>query len=467
MGDHSKNCRDGVRRLDDVIVAIATPPGRGGVGILRLSGPDISTVSTALLRGSIEPRRASYRAFYDSRGQVVDRGIALYFNSPASYTGEDVLELQGHGSPVALDLLVEAACAAGARLAAPGEYTRRAFLNGRLDLAQAEAVADLIEASSAQSARAAIRSLEGEFSRTLNVLDQELAELRAFVEAAIDFPEEEIDFLSESHVDERVAQLILQVDELIGDARRGALLTEGVQVVLGGPPNVGKSSLMNRLARRKTAIVTDLPGTTRDLLRESVNLDGLPIHLTDTAGLRESVNPIEAEGVARARRALEHADLTILVIDDWDPRSPGQVAAELLDSESAHEFGVVVRNKADLTGRPTGEMTNEDLVGEVPQVRISAHTGDGLDALVTVIKRLVGYNSERHGDFSARRRHLQALITTGRALTRAKAAFDEGLGGEFIAEDLKQAQGGLAKIVGERDNEQLLGLVFSRFCIGK
>ena len=442
----------------DTIAAPATPPGTGGVAIVRVSGPGVARVAGAVAGGLPAPRRAVLRRFRDAAGEVVDTGLVLYFPGPHSFTGEDVLELHGHGGPVVTDLVLGAVLAAGARPARPGEFTERAFLNGRLDLAQAEAVADLIEAGSAQAARSALRSLEGALSRRLEGLAAGLTELRAWVEAALDFAEEEIDFLAEGEVARRTGALLADLARVEAEAAAGRVLHEGLTVVLAGAPNAGKSSLLNALAGRETAIVTHLPGTTRDVLREHLQIDGLPLHLVDTAGLREAADAIEAEGVRRARRELEAADRALVVVDDAvDPDVPGEVR-RCLPPELAL---TVVHNKIDLTGRDPGLEER----GGVAHLWLSARTGAGLDRLREHLKAAAGYVPGA-GLFSARRRHLEALARARGHLESAQAAAAAGAG-ELLAEDLRLAQQALGEITGEVTPDDLLGEIFSRFCIGK
>jgi len=439
----------------ETIAAIATPPGRGGVGIVRVSGPDAKTIARALTGRLPEPRYATFCIFKNAAGETIDEGIALYFPGPASFTGEDVLELQGHGGPVVMDRLLQACLQAGARMARAGEFSERAFLNGKIDLAQAEAVADLIEAGSDESARAAMRSLTGEFSREINGINQALIELRMYVESAIDFPEEEIDFLSEGGVEQKLAAIASQLDALFDRCRQGRMLREGITVVLAGAPNAGKSSLMNALAREDTAIVSDIPGTTRDLLREHVHLNGLPVHLVDTAGLRESTDAIEAEGVRRAQAALAQADLVLFLYDD--------TAAAPDVSKVGVPAGVpviAVANKVDLSGRDPGKC-GEDCVA------ISVKTGAGTDTLIAEIERRVGFQPEATGSFSARRRHLDALSRARQHLQQGQAQLGSVKAGELLAEDLLLAQQALSEVTGEFTSDDLLGEIFSSFCIGK
>ncbi len=445
---------------EDTIAAVATPPGRGGVGIVRVSGPGVRAIIEALIGGLPPPREARFRRFRDARGEVIDEGLVLFFPAPRSFTGEDVLELHGHGGPVVMDMLLERVLELGARPARPGEFSERAFLNGRLDLAQAEAVADLIDSGSRAAARAALRSLEGEFSQAIEALSERLIELRMYVEAAIDFPEEEIDFLSDEAVEARIVELTAAFERLQAAARQGSLLREGLHLVIVGAPNAGKSSLLNRLAGREAAIVTDIPGTTRDLLREAIDLDGLPVHLVDTAGLRTTEDPVEREGVRRARAELERADCALLVIDDTD-RDPGREQA-LRDSLPQELTVLRVYNKIDRTGREPGPVP-----GEPDALAVSALTGAGIEALRSRLRERVGYPGETEGIFLARRRHLDAL-------RRARDHFDAGVAalrahraGELLAEELRLAHQALGEITGEFTSEDLLGRIFSSFCIGK
>ncbi|HEB98890.1 MAG TPA: tRNA uridine-5-carboxymethylaminomethyl(34) synthesis GTPase MnmE, partial [Thiotrichales bacterium] len=372
--------------MSDTIAAVATPPGRGGVGIVRISGPAVPEIARTLLGRLPEPRHAEFHRFRDAGGQVIDEGLALYFPAPRSFTGEDVLELHGHGGPVVMDLLLQRVLALGARAARPGEFSERAFLNGKLDLAQAEAIADLIDSGTAQAARAALRSLEGEFSHRIQALVEALIELRVYVEAAIDFPEEEVDFLAEPEVGQRLTALEQAFDAVQGAARQGRLLREGMTLVIAGRPNAGKSSLLNALAGRESAIVTEIPGTTRDLLREHVQIDGMPLHLIDTAGLRETADVVEREGVKRAWAEIERADRILLVIDDREGLAEEDrgILARLPEGVPV----TLVYNKIDLTGRSPGPAEGED---DRPALGLSARTGAGLDALREHLKAVMGY----------------------------------------------------------------------------
>lgn len=451
---------EGLSPATDTIAAIATPPGRGGVGIVRVSGPAARAIAECLLGHCPAPRYASYLPFRDNEGQVLDHGIALFFPAPNSYTGEDVLELQGHGGPVVMDLLMEAVLTAGARAARPGEFSERAFLNGKLDLAQAEAVADLIEAGSREAARLALRSLQGAFSARVHELVESLTALRTWVEASIDFSEDEIDFLSEGDVSGRVDALAAEVAAVREAARQGTVMREGITVVIAGRPNAGKSSLLNALAGREAAIVTDIPGTTRDVLREHIAIDGVPLHVVDTAGLRESEDRVEREGIRRAWGELEKADRILLVVDD----ATGITAEERAILERLPHIPVtVVCNKIDLSGNPPG--LHEGEVGT--EVRLSARNGSGLDLLRRHLKETVGWRDSTEGLFMARRRHLEALDRAEAHLARGARLLRERRAGELLAEELRLAQHALGEITGEVSSDDLLGRIFSSFCIGK
>jgi tRNA modification GTPase len=441
---------------EDTIAAIATPPGFGGVGVVRVSGARAAEVARDILGRLPAPRHAAHRRFLGGQGETLDDGIALYFPGPHSYTGEDVLELQGHGGPVVLDLLLSRCLALGCRAARPGEFTERAFLNGRLDLAQAEAVADLIEAGSAQAARSARRALEGALSGQVEALLEVLTALRVSVEAALDFPEEDVDILREAQVAERLADLARRLEELATGAAQGALLREGMRLVIAGRPNAGKSSLLNRLVRREAAIVTHIPGTTRDVLRETVSLDGLPLHVVDTAGLRQSDDPVEQEGMRRAWAEIEAADAVLLVVDDT--LGEGAEEAAIRARLPARLPVICVHNKIDLSGAEPGERDG--------RLYLSAATGAGVDGLREHLKSRVGY-SGGEGLFLARRRHLDALSRTAAHVASAARALDTGLGPELVAEDLRLAQDTLGEVTGRVSSDDLLGRIFSTFCIGK
>jgi tRNA modification GTPase len=446
---------------DDTIVALATPPGRGGVGIVRVSGPGVPQMVQALFGVVPPPRKARLVHLAGADGAPIDHGLLLYFAAPHSFTGEPVFEFQGHGGPVVMQLAIERFMELGARLAEPGEFSRRAFLNDRLDLAQAEAIADLIASGSAQAARAALRSLEGEFSAAVHQLTELLTQLRMYVEAAIDFPEEEIDFLSDRALADRVQGVAEAFDELTARAEQGRLLADGLTVVIAGRPNAGKSSLLNALAGTETAIVTDIPGTTRDLLRETVVIDGLAVHLTDTAGLRADADRVEAEGIRRARATLATADHALLLLDAADRTAPRQAVVDELLGELPADLGhTVVLNKVDLSGEPAGPTEDGAL-------NISAKTGAGLDALRARLRALAGTTDFGEGALSARRRHLEALAEARARFDAGREHLETSRAGELMAEELRQAQMALGRITGEVTSDDLLGRIFSSFCIGK
>ncbi len=438
----------------DTIVAIATPPGRGGLGVVRLSGPTAFSIAENL-SGKLPPvRTAGLRHFRDATGETIDSGLLICFASPRSFTGEDVVEIQAHGSPVVLELIVTAAVAAGARRAAPGEFSQRAFLNDRMDLAQTEAVADLIASASEKAARAAHRSLEGAFSKAVDELHEALVALRVWVEAALDFPDEDVDFLADGQVAERANDLRIRLEDLLARAATGRLLTDGVRIAIIGPPNAGKSSLLNALAARDAAIVTEIPGTTRDVLRETITLAGMPVVLSDTAGLRETSDRVESEGVRRAKKEMQIADLVFHVVDSTDPREhyltgvPDQVPV------------IRIQSKVDLSGHQPGR--DGHCVG------VSALTGAGLHALEGLVLEVLGAaDTGGEGEFSARQRHVDALR---RALVHVEAGEAEiiaSASGELLAEELKMAAEELGEITGRMSSDQLLGEIFSSFCIGK
>jgi len=450
------------RRVVETIAAVATPPGTGGIGVIRVSGPHTPAIADVLIGRLPKPRHATRCLIRDQQGNPLDDGIALYFPAPHSYTGEHVLELHGHGGPVVLDLILQQILMSGARPARPGEFSERAFLNGKLDLAQAEAVADLIESASAEAARAALNSLQGAFSSRVHLLIEDLIQLRVNVEAALDFPEEEVDFIKDSQLVERCQRLSRAVQELLIESRQGQLLHDGMTVVLAGRPNAGKSSLLNRLADQDRAIVSAVPGTTRDLLREKIQIDGMPLHVIDTAGLRETSEEIEKEGVRRAREAMERADRVLLIIDDHEtgPAELQSLLRELPDPTRV----LVVRNKIDLTGRPAGFA--EQGTSGFPEVALSAVSGAGLEALNAQLKACMGYQTAGAGVFSARRRHLEAIERAGRHAEEAGQELHTGRG-ELAAEALRAAQRALSEITGEYTSDDLLGRIFSTFCIGK
>jgi len=442
----------------DTIFAIATPPGAGGVGVIRLSGPGALAMGREVTGQALEPRRAAFCRFTDDSGEVIDSGIALYFQGPASFTGEDVVELQGHGSPVVQQMLSRRLAGLGARAARPGEFSERAFLNDKLDLAQAEAIADLVAAGSEAAARAAQRSLEGAFSDRVEALVARLVELRVFVEAALDFPDEEIDFIAESDVLDRLDALAADLNDLLAAAQRGQVLRDGVTVAIIGQPNAGKSSLLNALAGRDAAIVTDIPGTTRDVLRETLSLDGLPVHIADTAGIRESTDVVEAEGIRRARAALEVADIVLLVIDATrDIDAQRALAAEVPEGVAVIE----VLNKADLAGLPVSVEESQR------RVSLSARLDDGVGGLVRLLASTAGLGTASEGTFSARTRHLEALSCAAVHLAAGRVQLADYVSAETLAEELRLAQDALGEITGQVLADDLLGAIFSSFCIGK
>jgi tRNA modification GTPase len=443
----------------DTIVAIATPPGRGGIGVVRVSGPHTPSISNAMLGRMPQARRAVYSEFLGADGTAIDRGIALYFPKPHSFTGEHVLELQGHGGPVVLDMLVNRVLELGARLARPGEFSERAFLNGKLDLAQAEAVADLIESGSQAAARSAMRSLQGEFSQCVHRLVEAMINLRMYVEAAIDFPEEEVDFLGDQQITDGVDDLLAELDRVLILAQQGCLLRYGMRIVLAGPPNAGKSSLLNVLAQVDRAIVSETPGTTRDIVDQHIQIDGLPLHLLDTAGLRDAVGDVEHEGISRARAAMQQADRVLVVVDDSQVIDLQLLMTQLPPGVPA----TLVRNKIDLSGRRAGTETTPDTV----EVAISAKTGAGLDDLKRHLKHCMGYEIDGEPTFIARRRHLEALNLSRDHVLAGKHLLVDRQAGELLAEELRLAQQSLSEITGEFTSDDLLGRIFSAFCIGK
>lgn len=450
----------------DTIVAQATPPGRGGVGILRVSGPKAALVAQTVLGKLPKPRYADYLPFRNDDNSVLDQGIALFFPNPNSFTGEDVLELQGHGGPVILDLLLKRILQIpGVRIANPGEFSERAFLNDKLDLAQAEAIADLIDASSEQAARSAINSLQGAFSSHINEMVESLTHLRIYVEAAIDFPDEEIDFLSDGIIEGKLNAVIAELDDVRAQARQGSLLREGMKVVIAGRPNAGKSSLLNALAGRDAAIVTDIAGTTRDVLREHIHIDGMPLHIIDTAGLREASDEVERIGIERAWKEIEQADRVLFMVDSTttDATTPEDIWPEFMARLPDTLPVTVIRNKSDLTGE-NAEITAQ---GNYPMIRLSARDGMGIELLRSHLKEAMGFNSNTEGGFLARRRHLQALNTAAEHLQQGHEQLVYAKSGELLAEELRLAQQALSEITGEFTSDDLLGRIFSSFCIGK
>jgi len=450
----------------DTIAALATATGRGGVGIVRISGPKAKQIAEQLLPFKLQPRYAHYGNFCAADGTVLDQGIALFFPGPNSFTGEDVLELQGHGGPVILDLLLREITQLGVRLARPGEFSERAFLNDKLDLAQAEAIADLIDATSEQAARNALHSLQGAFSNRINELVEALIHLRIYVEASIDFPEEEIDFLSDGKVARDLAAIEQKLQQVFKEARQGVLVRDGMRVVIAGRPNAGKSSLLNALSGRDSAIVTSIEGTTRDVLREHIHIDGMPLHIIDTAGLRESPDEVEQIGIQRAWQEIQQADRVLLLVDS---RSNQELSAEKIWPEFVSKLEdptkiTLVRNKIDLTGEVAGLYQQDD---SLIYIGISASTGLGIDALKQHLKDIIGFSETGEGGFTARRRHLDALERADAFLASGKAQLQGYAAGELLAEDLRHCQNSLGEITGDFTPDDLLGRIFSSFCIGK
>jgi len=458
---------DSIRTLDtDTIAAQATPPGRGGVGIVRISGPKACLIARTLCKKSnLQPRYAHFARFHNADGQVIDEGLVLYFPAPNSFTGEEVVELQGHGGPVVMASLLNQVVELGARVARPGEFSERAFLNDKIDLAQAEAIADLIDSASEQAARSALRSLQGAFSDRVNVLVEQLIALRMYVEAAIDFPEEEIDFLADGKVLTDVDNIRQQLHQVFQEANRGVLMKEGMKVVLAGKPNAGKSSLLNALSGRDSAIVTAIAGTTRDVLREHIHLDGMPLHITDTAGLRESPDEVEQEGIRRAWQEIQQADHVIMLVDASEVTgqqyAPNALWPEFVQQLPAHIPLTVVLNKIDLVGSLPEAETNNKVIC------LSAKTGAGVDALREHLKSAMGYAGEGQGSFTARQRHIDALKKAQDALEQGRSQLVDAGAGELLAEDLRLAQEHLGEITGRFTPDDLLGRIFSSFCIGK
>ena len=440
----------------DTIAAIATPPGNGGVGVIRISGPAVVAIAGQLSSKMLKPRYAVFSKFLDADGSVIDSGLIIYFPGPASFTGEDVLELQAHGGSVVMDMLLRRVLVLGARLANPGEFSQRAFLNNKIDLAQAEAIADLITCGTEQAVRSAQQSMQGVFSEQINELIDQLIELRVYIEAAIDFVDEEIDFLSDGVVANKIQQLHQKVAQIQATAQQGRLLRDGMVVVLAGKPNAGKSSLMNALAGYDAAIVTDIAGTTRDVLRERIQLDGMPLHIIDTAGLRDSDNVVEQEGIRRAHQEIAKADKVLLLLDSSQIDMTG-----LADLPSGVDV-IKVFNKIDLSKTTSKLVETESGV----EIYLSVKTGEGMELLKQYLKQSVGFSETSDGVFIARRRHIEALKIAEQALINAADQLS-AYAPELVAEELRQAQSGLSEITGEFSSDDLLGEIFSSFCIGK
>ena len=449
----------------DTIVAQATATGRGGVGIVRLSGPNSLSIAQSFIGFKPQPRFAHYTPFINHDGEQIDEGIALFFPGPNSFTGEDIFELQCHGGPVVIDLIINEALQQGARLARPGEFSERAFLNDKLDLAQAEAIADLIESSSAQAARCALRSLQGAFSNEINRLVEQLTNLRIYVEAAIDFPDEEIDFLTDGKVQSDLEGIIQQVAEVQSKAQQGSLLREGMNVVIAGRPNAGKSSLLNALSGRDSAIVTDIEGTTRDLLREQIDIDGMPLHIIDTAGLRDAPDRVEQIGIDRAWQEIRKADRILVMVDSRTALSndPRELLPELTEHLDDLSHVTIIRNKIDLVD----EEPKFNRIQEVDVICLSARENRGIELLEQHLKEIMGYQGSGEGAYMARRRHLDAIDQATDVLNTGLWQLKSQGAGELLAEDLRRAQQLLGEITGEVSADELLGKIFGSFCIGK
>ncbi|GLX78493.1 tRNA modification GTPase MnmE [Thalassotalea insulae] len=450
----------------ETIAAQATAPGRGGVGIIRISGPQASNVAQAILGKVPELRKAEYLTFNDLNQQALDQGIALFFKGPNSFTGEDVLELQGHGGPVILDMLLKEILALNkVRMAKPGEFSEQAFINDKLDLTQAEAIADLINSSSEQAARCALHSLQGDFSKLVHQMVENTIHLRMYVEAAIDFPEEEIDFLADEKIVNDLKAIIAQVEQVQQQAQQGSIIREGMRVVIAGRPNAGKSSLLNALSGKESAIVTDIEGTTRDVLSEQIHIDGMPLHIIDTAGLRDSADKVEQIGIKRAWQEINQADRILLMVDSTQVQheDPKTIWPEFFDKLPDNIGLTVIRNKADVSGAQTGLISDTTL----PTITLSAKTGDGVTALKQHLKDIMGYQGNVEGGFMARRRHLAALEQAHFHLVTGLEQLEAYVAGEILAEELRLCQQALNQITGEFTNDDLLGQIFSSFCIGK
>jgi tRNA modification GTPase len=447
-----------VSNKNDTIAAIATASGSGGIGVVRVSGPAAQSIATEILGYCPKPRYAAYLPFVDVEKQLIDRGIAIYYAAPNSYTGEDVLELQAHGGPALMQILLTRCLSLGARQATPGEFTRRAYLNDKMDLAQAEAVADVINAATVEAAKSAMRSLSGEFSNRINQLLTRLIELRMYVEACLDFPEEEIDFITQGNVEQKIKNILAELQKIYGEAKQGNLLREGLTVVLVGQPNVGKSSLINQLAAEEVAIVTSIAGTTRDTIKSSIQINGIPLHIVDTAGLRETEDEIERFGIARTWRALENANIALLLVDSTHGIT--EVEKSIIERLPQDLPKIWVHNKIDLSSKsPSVETLDREL-----HIHLSAKSGSGVDLLREHLLKLIGWQSTSEGVFMARTRHLEAIKQVEQFLAFALEAIGQS---EIVAENLRTAQESLNSITGEFTPDDLLGEIFSKFCIGK
>jgi len=450
---------------DDIIVAVATAPGRGGIAIVRVSGADLSNIIKSVVTKKFpKPRCANLTSFVDLDGNEIDQGLALYFPAPNSFTGEEVLELHGHGGPVITDLLVKTIISLGARSARPGEFSERAYLNNKMDLTQAEAVADLIDAGSEAAARSAYRSLQGVFSKKVHALVEALVKLRMHVESAIDFPEEEVDFLADNVIKQQADAITADLNSLLAQAQQGQLLHDGMTLALVGPPNVGKSSLLNALTGHDTAITSEIPGTTRDVIRENINIDGLPVHIMDTAGLRTTADTIEREGISRAKDAMQQADRILVIMDDrsTSDKRKTETKEALLHLPENCKYALIW-NKIDLTNKAP---VKEHKQGH-EEIYLSAKTGKGIDLLKTYLKQAMHFQEVGEGTFMARRRHITALEQALNHVNEGIAQLTTTKAGELLAEELRLAQIALSQITGEFTSDDLLGEIFSSFCIGK
>ena len=447
-----------VSNKTDTIAAIATATGSGGIGVVRVSGPAAQSIAVEILGHCPKPRYAAYLPFLDADSQLIDRGIAIYYESPNSYTGEDVLELQAHGGPALMQILLGRCLSLGARQATPGEFTRRAYLNEKMDLAQAEAVADVINAATVEAAKSAMRSLSGEFSNRIHTLLTRLIEMRMYVEACLDFPEEEIDFITQGNVEQKIQAILFELQKIYGEAKQGNLLREGLTVVLVGQPNVGKSSLINQLAAEEVAIVTSIAGTTRDTIKSAIQINGIPLHVVDTAGLRDTEDEIERFGIERTWRALENANIALLLIDSTHGIT--QMEKSIIERLPQDLPKIWVHNKIDLGSK----LANVEMLDGELHIYLSAKTGLGVDLLREHLLQQIGWQSTSEGIFMARTRHLEAIKQVEQFLSAALGSIDQS---EIVAENLRMAQEALNSITGEFTPDDLLGEIFSKFCIGK
>ena len=451
----------------ETICAVATPAGRGGISIIRISGSESGKIAEQIIGFPPQPRHAHYGAFHSTDGGIIDTGITLFFPGPDSFTGEDVVEFQAHGGPYVVDLILQEILSKGLRLARPGEFSERAFLNDKIDLTQAEAIADLIDSNSVEAARFAMRSLQGEFSTLVNTLIASIIDIRKYVEAAMDFPDEEVDFLDSGDVEIKLLSIKNQQEKIFAQARQGILIKEGIRVVIVGEPNAGKSSLLNNLAGQSRAIVTEIAGTTRDTLKEQVSIDGLPLHIIDTAGLHDSADIVELEGIKRAWQEIENSDLVLLLVDSTidNADSTHALRKQILGLAGSSERLLLVYNKVDLSNEKV--RFDQHALADTPGVYLSAKTGDGIELLKTALKNYAGYNTTEEGGFIARRRHLDAMEKSQACLESALKQLSENKAAELVAEDLKEAHQALELITGAYSSDELLGEIFSSFCIGK